>query len=306
MMPSVQPAPRPQSSVHQIQTAVKPQIVRHLQNQTVQLGNRALMQCVIKGSPDTDVKWYHNGNQINLSSQSPRFPITFDKFTGLSSLSIIGANPDDAGQYTCVASNPAGTETSTAWVIVKEPSMERPVPQQQEPQQPFKINRSVSRPKETTPLRFGQIESAKVMEPSRVPQQKPVEIVRAYQKYPEPVVQHVEPMKLNPAEMTRPRIIEPLRNSEFVEGGQAMFECRVEGDPLSVQWFKGPRELFNQFRYRMSHDPQTGICRLAIGTVLEDDAGEYTCRISNPIGEDHTTAALIPAGKLINTFKTIF
>jgi hypothetical protein len=68
----------------------------------------------------------------------------------------------------------------------------------------------------------------------------------------------------------------------------------VEGNPLQVQWFKGPRELFNQFRYKMSHDPETGVARLAGGTVLEDDAGEYTCRVSNPIGDVSTTAALRP------------
>ncbi len=103
---------------------------------------------------------------------------------------------------------------------------------------------------------------------------------------------------VDPSQMIRPRVVEPLKSAvEFVEGGPAVFECRVEGNPLTVRWFKGPHELFNQFRYKMLHDPQTGVCRLVIGTVLDDDAGEYTCRISNPIGEDATTSVLTPMGK---------
>ncbi len=113
MMPSVMQQPRSaslnQSSSAQIQPSQKPQFVKHLQNQTIKQGNRALMQCIVKATPDTDVKWYHNGNQINLTSYSPRFPVTFDKFTGLCSLTILDASPKDAGQYTCVATNPAGT-----------------------------------------------------------------------------------------------------------------------------------------------------------------------------------------------------
>jgi hypothetical protein len=121
MMPSIMPQRsvslnQPPSMIHSIP---KPQFVKHLQNQTIKQGNRALMQCIIKSTPDTEIKWYHDGNQINLTSYSPRFPVTYDKFTGLCSLSILDTNPRDQGQYTCVATNPGGSETSTAWVVVR-------------------------------------------------------------------------------------------------------------------------------------------------------------------------------------------
>lgn len=126
--------------------------------------------------------------------------------------------------------------------------------------------------------------------------QKPVEIVRAYQKYPEIAKAEAPQTIVDPSQMIRPRILEPLSNVEFVEGGPAVLQCRVEGNPLNVRWFKGPHELFNQFRYKMSHNPETGVVRMAIGTVLDDDAGEYSCRVSNPIGEDVTACVLVPMG----------
>jgi len=52
----------------------------------------------------------------------------------------------------------------------------------------------------------------------------------------------IQPL-VDPAQMIRPRVLEPLSGAvEFVEGGPAVFECRVEGNPLSVQWFRGARE----------------------------------------------------------------
>jgi hypothetical protein len=75
-----------------------------------------------------------------------------------------------------------------------------------QPAQPFKVGQSglVARPKETTPLRFGDIQSAKVPEPTQLraqsaPSHKPVEIVRAYQKFPEQVHQ---PEMVNPGLIT--------------------------------------------------------------------------------------------------------
>lgn len=118
MMPSTA-QPAPQFAPVQIAPVQKPQIVRHLQNQTAQPGQKAFFQCVVKGSPNTEVKWYRNGQPVNMLSNDPRFPVTYDKFSGMASLTIHNARPEDAGQITCVASNPAGSESSTAFLVVR-------------------------------------------------------------------------------------------------------------------------------------------------------------------------------------------
>ena len=99
--------------------APKPQVVRHIQNQTVQPNQRALFQCVSKGAPDADVKWYHNGKPVSTLANNARLPTTYDRFSGVASLSVLNARPEDAGQYTCVVSSPAGSETSTAFLVVR-------------------------------------------------------------------------------------------------------------------------------------------------------------------------------------------
>lgn len=54
-----------------------------------------------------------------LIEPSPDYNINYNQFTGLCTLDICEAFPQDSGQYTCVASNPAGTESSTAYLVVK-------------------------------------------------------------------------------------------------------------------------------------------------------------------------------------------
>ncbi len=114
MTPAQQYQPRPVEV--NLNLPAKPQFLKHLQNVTTQPGSKTQFQCMVKCSPDTEVKWYHNGTLIPYS---PRCPANFDKLTGLATLTINDANPHDAGQYTCVASNPTGQDTSTAWAVVR-------------------------------------------------------------------------------------------------------------------------------------------------------------------------------------------
>ena len=277
----------------------KPQFAKHLQNVTTKHGNRATLTCTIKGSPDTTVSWYKNGVLIEPSTD---YVINHDRFTGVCSLDICEAFPQDSGQYTCVASNPAGSESSTAWLVVKEKSR----PREDEQAQPYKrvvSTKSVDQSKQA-PLRIGTIESSKV--PTHSPpqpdgHQKPVEIIRAYQKYPE-APQEKPAVPESPAAESggKPRVIEPLKNVDLVEGGKACFDCRFQGGPLNIQWFKGDRELKNQYRHKMSFDEKTGRARLIISTVLEEDADVYTCRASNSLGDAITSAKLQSNGIIIN------
>lgn len=74
----------------------KPQFTRHLQNTTVKQGNRAILQCTVHSSPDTNVKWYNEGNQIE---PSPDYVVGFDRISGVCTLNIVEAFPQDSGKY---------------------------------------------------------------------------------------------------------------------------------------------------------------------------------------------------------------
>jgi Immunoglobulin I-set domain len=61
------------------------------------------------------IQWYHEDHLIRPSKKH-EIKLTKD---GVCSLRVKAATPDDAGTYTCVASNPAGQQTSHATLTVE-------------------------------------------------------------------------------------------------------------------------------------------------------------------------------------------
>lgn len=94
----------------------KPVFIQHLQNLTVDKGNKAVFEAAVKSGPSTQVNWYRNGVLIQPSTD---YIISYDTNSGLSTLTLSQAFPEDSGQYSCAASNPAGEDSSTAWLVVK-------------------------------------------------------------------------------------------------------------------------------------------------------------------------------------------
>ncbi len=94
----------------------KPFFTRHLQNLTILRACKATFQCEVRGSPDTDIKWYKDNKQIFPSTD---YVIDYDRITGICRLSISEAYNQDGGQYSCVASNPIGNDSTTAWLVIK-------------------------------------------------------------------------------------------------------------------------------------------------------------------------------------------
>jgi hypothetical protein len=167
----------------------KPVFLRPLQNITVSEGQRAEMRCIIKSTPDTQVKWYNNGNPVEQSAESV---INFNRLSGICTLEVAEArSAQHSGQYTCVASNAGGSESSIAWLVVKTPgggAGEQLVPHTPRLTKLEPPMRGQQQQQHQQPLRLGVIESSKVDQRSPVsssvsPQK--VEIVRAYQRFPD-------------------------------------------------------------------------------------------------------------------------
>lgn len=93
-----------------------PKIVKKLTNLAFRKGDSALIQFIATGTPDTEVKWFRNGEQIQ---ESDNYSFTYDFLSGLCALTIRSAELDDSGQYSCIVSNCSGSEQSSSWVVVR-------------------------------------------------------------------------------------------------------------------------------------------------------------------------------------------
>lgn len=70
------------------------------------------------------------------------------------------------------------------------------------------------------------------------------------------------------------------------EGQSAHYECRIEPYPdanLKVEWLHNGRPLQTGHRFRTTYD--FGFAALDILTVYGEDSGEYTCRVTNQLGQ---------------------
>merc|ERR1719232_2263155 len=118
-------------------------------------------------------------------------------------------------------------------------------------------------------------------------------------------IQHLESMKMrtsaeeNIASGVAPRFTVPIENmNNLKEGENAHFEARLipTDDPtLNIEWYWNGKALKAGSRIRTFCD--FGFVILEISPVYPEDAGEYTCRAKNALGEAVTTATLNCSGK---------
>ncbi|XP_068096243.1 hemicentin-1 isoform X2 [Hyperolius riggenbachi] len=89
-----------------------PKVVVEPQNQTFTKGSSIKLKCTATGHPAPQTVWTHNGMFLTYSS---RYVITQD-----GSFIIKNAMDRDAGDYTCLAANSAGTDSQTSILVYIE------------------------------------------------------------------------------------------------------------------------------------------------------------------------------------------
>ncbi|TEA23917.1 hypothetical protein DBR06_SOUSAS7310070, partial [Sousa chinensis] len=106
-----------------------PVFTKELQSISASKGQAAVLECRVRGTPPLQVQWFRQGSEIQ---DSPDFRILQkSKERGLShhpqeicTLVIAETFPEDAGIFTCSASNDYGSATSTAQLVVTSANMD--------------------------------------------------------------------------------------------------------------------------------------------------------------------------------------
>lgn len=88
-----------------------PKVVVPLKDLKVNEGDPVNLMTKILGYPIPSIRWLHNNKPLMDSS---RFTANYDHTTGIASFKINGTQTNDAGTYTAIASNPAGSCDTTA------------------------------------------------------------------------------------------------------------------------------------------------------------------------------------------------
>ena len=109
-----------------ISPPVAPTILESPENLTVVQPQSATFLCNATAQPRPEITWWRMGSQL---VEQPGVTEISTSISGereiMSNLTIIMADPSDAGEYVCMATNVAGQDTAAAELTVhgKEPSL---------------------------------------------------------------------------------------------------------------------------------------------------------------------------------------
>ncbi|XP_045686952.1 palladin isoform X2 [Phyllostomus hastatus] len=279
--------PQPQNALH---FPSAPRFIQKLRSQEVAEGSRVYLECRVTGNPTPRVRWFCEGKELH---NTPDIQIQCeggDRHT----LVIAEAFEDDTGRYTCLATNPSGSDTTSAEVFIEGASstdsdseslafLSKPgaMPQAQKKTTSVSLTIGSSSPKTGV--------TTAVIQPLSVPVQQ-VHSPTSYLCRPDGTTSAYFP----------PVFTKELQNTAASEGQVVVLECRVRGaPPLRVKWFRQGSEIQDspdfrilQKKPRSTAEPEE-ICTLVIAETFPEDAGIFTCSARNDYGSVTSTAQLV-------------
>ena len=94
-----------------------------------------------------------------------------------------------------------------------------------------------------------------------------------------------------------PRFQNRLRDITVNEGEPIEIALRVTGQPIPrITWYKDDKPLADKPEYETTF--VESVARLDIQEAFLEDGGRYTCKATNPAGQDSTTSEIIVNGNL--------
>ncbi|XP_071976174.1 palladin isoform X2 [Engystomops pustulosus] len=264
--------------------------VQKLKSQEVAEGSKVKLECKVTGNPSPEVRWFCEGRELH---NSPDIIISSEG-DGLHVLVIAEAFEDDTGRYTCVASNPLGSDTSSAEIFVEGASSsdsegegfsfnskQGTMPQAQKKTTSVSLTIGPSSPK-------CGITTA-IMQPISIP----------VQQIQSPTSYLYRQDGSSSSTFSPPSFTKELQSLTSSEGQVVVLECRVKGTPpVNVKWFRQGTEIQDspdfrilQKKPRCASEPEE-ICTLVIAETFPEDAGVFTCTARNDYGSVTCSAQL--------------
>ncbi|XP_033299533.1 obscurin isoform X7 [Bombus bifarius] len=255
----------------------------------------------VKGDPNPEMKFFKDDVLIDVNH--PRVKIVTEQADkGFYELVIADVQKQDAGKYSCTAKNRFGEASCEATVTVSDEKMlylpEDFLEPGMEPQFTWLRDGKPFDPEERFKVLFKDNEDTLAL-----------------------VFQHVKPEDAGlytcvaqtstgniscSAELTvqgavnqllkdpeKPKLCSEARHSEVSAGGSAMLELQIRGYPKpDIKWSKNGEEIVAGGRYKYLWEDEESMS-LVIKNVTAKDAGTYTIKAKNELGEDTTQIELI-------------
>lgn len=91
--------------------SVPPVIKSQPKEYVVPVDQSVTLQCEAEGNPGPEISWHKDGQQVTESMRR--------RILSTGALQIVLVQPGDAGRYTCIAANVAGSSSSSMELVVQ-------------------------------------------------------------------------------------------------------------------------------------------------------------------------------------------
>ncbi|OTF83012.1 twitchin-like protein, partial [Euroglyphus maynei] len=99
-----------------------PHFTFFLRTRIIQMGIGVRLLCCLTGKPWPQIRWLKDGRELSKSEY------TMKSADGVVTLDIVSCRMEDAGKYTCIASNPLGTAETSCAIVVEPKRLVSPSP----------------------------------------------------------------------------------------------------------------------------------------------------------------------------------
>uniref|UniRef100_A0A670HZX9 Ig-like domain-containing protein n=1 Tax=Podarcis muralis TaxID=64176 RepID=A0A670HZX9_PODMU len=289
--------------------------VPYLEYVTALAGDEVFLQAAVRGSAPISVTWMKGKDIIK---EDNKVKVTFEN--GSASLDIKHLDTNDAGVYSCRATNSAGGKESHGTLTIKGLTSSFPPSFVTEPESqeisPGSTVRLKSTFKGTAPLSVQWFKGD-------------AELTTGGACYimTEALSSYLELYAVKPADsgaysckvsnaagsvscsanlfVQEPAtFVERLEPSQLIKKGEyAQLECKVTGTPeIKISWFKDDREIKDSAKHKMTLVGSTAVLRLLDVTL--EDCGEYTCEAKNNAGKDTSSlSSLLKSPYFVKEFE---
>ncbi|KAK3082882.1 hypothetical protein FSP39_007872 [Pinctada imbricata] len=184
-----------------------PEFIELLHPITAKDGEKIVLTVKFRGFPQPRIRWYHNGREIQSSSD---FQITIDYARGVSNLTISEVFPEDEGEYTCTARSKHGETITTCRLTVI--SEDEEIPSQETYRTTVKVQKI---PDQTEEIPVHEVHTSRMTFQEIPVQDQPMEI-------PEET-KYTEMIKLDHV----PESQKPIVTKEMKPKGPLQFEIQI-------------------------------------------------------------------------------
>ncbi|TMS06778.1 Titin [Larimichthys crocea] len=253
-----------------------PRITIRMRSHRVPYGSNTKFTLNVQSKPESEVKWFHNGKEIQQSSK-----YYMSNISGVLTLQITNCVTEDAGTYRVVCRNAKGetSDYATLDVAGAEYAAFSSLRKDEEPPsshlpemtvtEVYHVSSSKTTVQET--VTKTETQSTTVVEK---PSEKPAEVEKPKEKPSVPAMILSKPQSLT-----------------VEEGAVARFECKMDGDPApSVTWLHEGAVVCTSARHHVVSTHNNS--HFEISAVEMSDEGSYTVLVENAGGKQEAHFSL--------------